>query len=176
MQHIMLDIETLGTASNSVILSIGAVEFDKSGKLGKEFHTHIEPVSCTNAGLVIDPDTVMWWMAQNEEARNNLIESPKVGLMAALNNFNDVFDWEGKEVWANGASFDFPILKNAYKAVNIISPWQFWRERCFRTYKSTLPAGIIKACTVKAAVAHDALSDAKSQALTCAGFLKAIQG
>ena len=30
MSNIMLDIETLGTRSTSVILSIGAVEFDKT--------------------------------------------------------------------------------------------------------------------------------------------------
>ena len=68
MQNVMVDIETLGTSSNSVILSIGAVEFDNEN-LGAEFEVYIDPESCTDHGLVIDAPTVMWWLGQSNEAR-----------------------------------------------------------------------------------------------------------
>ena len=40
MNHVMVDIETLGTTNNSVVLSIGAVKFDHQG-LGEEFYAEI---------------------------------------------------------------------------------------------------------------------------------------
>ena len=49
MSNIMLDIETLGTRSTSVILSIGAVEFDKTSIL-RAFHKRIDIDSCLRQG------------------------------------------------------------------------------------------------------------------------------
>ena len=68
MSNLMLDIETLGTGPNSVILSIGAVEFDETGVISK-FYEAIDPESCTDWGLQIDARTVLWWMDQNDAAR-----------------------------------------------------------------------------------------------------------
>ena len=34
MSHIMLDLETLGTVSNSIILTIGAIKFDPLTDIG----------------------------------------------------------------------------------------------------------------------------------------------
>jgi DNA polymerase III epsilon subunit-like protein len=61
----MLDLETLGTGNNACILSIGAVKFDPFGEGLQDdsrFEVFIDPQSCTDAGLVIDASTVMWWM------------------------------------------------------------------------------------------------------------------
>ena len=59
----MVDIETLGVSNNSVILSLAAVEFNKStGETGKKFYKKISIESCLEAGLVIDADTLQWWM------------------------------------------------------------------------------------------------------------------
>lgn len=173
--HLMIDLETFGTASNSVILSIGAVEFNKTG-LGKEFHVHIDPQSCVDAGLTMDASTVLWWMTQSEEARTKIAEADRNNLFAVLNNFVAAFDWRNKKVWGNGASFDIVIMENAMKAVNVAVPWKFWNQRCFRTLKSELPVGLVKEMTVRPELAHDALSDAKAQALTAINLLKAIQG
>ena len=45
--HLMLDLETMGTKSNSAIISIGAVEFDiLTGKTGREFYRNVSLQSC----------------------------------------------------------------------------------------------------------------------------------
>ena len=67
---VMIDIETLGTDPGSVILSIGAVEFDlKTGKTGEEFYQWIDLESSSNKGFSVSAGTIKWWMMQNKKAR-----------------------------------------------------------------------------------------------------------
>ncbi len=61
MNHLMLDLETWGTAPGSALRSIGAVFFDLDGKTGETFYRNIDKQSCLDAGLKIDPATVSWW-------------------------------------------------------------------------------------------------------------------
>jgi len=59
--HIMLDLETFGTDNDSVICSIGAVEFDiVTGKRGMEFYQKIDIQSCLDAGLKVSGQTILW--------------------------------------------------------------------------------------------------------------------
>ena len=163
--HLSIDIETLGTSSHSVILSIGAIEFDKDG-IGESFEINIDSESCTDAGLVIDSRTVMWWLGQSQEARNLLANAKKVPLMKALNEFQQAFNWKNKVVWCNGASFDFPILSNAFLAVGKNAPWAYYNQRDFRTLKNMVSRDDFDKLKVAPMVAHSALADAAAQALT----------
>lgn len=169
MENIMIDTETLGTLPGCVILSIGAVEFDANG-FGKEFEILIDPESCVEAGLKIDPRTVMWWMSQNDAARNSLLTGVKTPLNVALGQFAEAFDWQGKKVWCNGASFDFPILAAAYDAFNCETPWKYFDCMDYRTVKGLLSRKEVNDIEKKVAkkfkrCAHKALDDAKHQAL-----------
>ena len=175
MQNIMIDIETLGTSSNSVLLSIGAVEFDGE-KLGKEFEVFIDPESCTDHGLVIDARTVMWWLGQSDAARSGLLKRKGVPLDEAMVKLHNAFDWKGKQVWCNGTDFDFPIISSACKAVGVSDPWQYWAKMDYRTLKNLLPKKTFSELQVKPDVAHSALSDAKAQALSCINILKFLGG
>ena len=68
-KDIMINLETLGTVAGCVILSIGAVAFDReTGELGMEFYEVINQVSCEEAGLHVDQKTVDWWAARTAEA------------------------------------------------------------------------------------------------------------
>lgn len=165
MHGIMLDIETLGTSHNALILSIGAAEF-KDGEILHTFHTKINPDSCVAAGLSIDPDTVFWWLEQSEEARRSVLTGIRVPLESALLELTSVFDWKGKQVWANGATFDITILESAFKAFDYPTPWQYWDVMDYRTVKNIVPREIYQACKVEATVKHDALADAVAQAKT----------
>ena len=177
MNNVMIDIETLGTEPGCVILSIGAVEFDDN-KLGQEFEINIDPESCTKAGLHIDPRTVIWWMGQSEEAREKIIRANTVALDKALVEFVKAFDWEGKKVWCNGASFDFPILQSAFSALGGTSPWQYWNAMDYRTLKNLIDTKTLKQIRSKIInpVKHSALDDAKEQALTTIAILKFLRG
>ena len=165
----MLDLETLGNGSRSVIISIGAVEFDpESGALGREFYANVDPQSCVSAGLEIDVSTVMWWMKQGDAARA-AFDKPGRHLSAALLDFATWFP-ERAQLWGNGATFDNVIMSNAYRAAGLEQPWNYSADRCYRTLKNLLPE--VKQGAV--GVAHNALDDAKYQALHAIKLLQII--
>lgn len=165
MAKIMVDIETLGTSKDSVILSIGAVQFSEDG-IEKQFYVQIDPESCTDWGLRIDARTVMWWMDQNETARRALSSTTGKPLDVALDEFIGAFKWKDAEVWANGIDFDFTILESAMHATGRAVPWAYWAKMDYRTIKNTVPRDVYKACKEDAPVAHNALADAMAQAAT----------
>lgn len=158
--HVMVDLETLGTGSNAVIISIGAVEFTVAGGAGRDFYMNVDPQSCVDAGLKIDPDTVMWWMKQSDEARRVFSQDVSNPLSRALLYFSDWFP-QGACLWGNGATFDNVILSNAYKAVGLKQPWSYRADRCYRTLKNLYPQVLPDDL---GGVAHNALADARYQA------------
>lgn len=158
MIRVMLDLETLGTASNSVITSIGAVKFNSTGILD-EFYTRVDIKSCTDYGLIIDPQTIIWWLGQNDNARLELTK-PGANLPEALLNFSSWIGVDNSEIWGNGVSFDNVVLSHAYSKTAIIRPWKYSADRCYRTMKSLYPDIKIE----RLGEHHNALDDAKSQA------------
>lgn len=170
MKNVMVDLETLGNGSNSVIVSIGAVEFGPEG-LGREFYTLVNPESCVKAGLQMDASTVMWWMTQSEEARSALGDKDAKPLARALLEF---FDWypPSAAFWGNGATFDNVILSNAYRVCNLSKPWTYSADRCYRTLRALRPD--IKGVALPGEVAHNAITDAKYQARHAVNILNAL--
>lgn len=188
MQDCMLDLETMGTAPDSAIISIGAVMFDPlTMKLGAEFHKVISLQSCAKRGRKFDPSTILWWLEQSDEARSALTKSGVVHeLGGALGTFSDwicrsatdpelgpttVAGTETVRMWGNGAGFDNVLLEESYKACGLPVPWKFYNNRCYRTVKALRPD--IK--LVRTGTHHNALDDAKSQALHLMKILEAMR-
>lgn len=164
--HVMVDLETLGTAVTSPIVAIGAVSFckrDGKYKIVSEFYQKVKWDSAIAKGD-LSADTLLWWMKQNDAARLEISDqSNAVTLYEALHNFTAWVNGHGEdgvEVWGNGASFDNAILSYAYKQIDSVEPWKFWNNRCYRTIKN-LHRNIPYSFT---GVAHNALDDAKNQA------------
>ncbi len=164
----MLDLETLGTAPGSVILSIGAVKFNENG-VYDDFHIGINIQSCLDAGLTINGSTLMWWMdPERNEARAQWVDPgfDKFDLESALVQFHIWLHQNGPneiEMWGNGANFDNNLLGAAYAAYDPCKrpqPWKFWNDRCYRTMKSMYPA--IK-MPKREGTHHNAVDDATSQ-------------
>lgn len=135
MKHVMLDIETLGNKTNSVILSVGACYFDPStSEIGKTLSLHIDVESCVAAGMSMDSSTILWWLNQDKDAQQKIIdgqyESMSIG--GALLKLSS-FICSKAQVWGNGATFDNAIVKNAYEKMNMLAPWKFWNDRDVRT-------------------------------------------
>lgn len=160
--HVMLDLETMGTTPGSAIVAIGAVQFDPEtgavGGEGREFHAAVDLTSCLEAGLTVDGRTVLWWLKQEEAARKALADNPR-HLAEVLDHFSH---WVPNEcqMWGNGAAFDNVILAAAYKATGRGQPWAFWNDRCYRTMKALSPVAPPKFAGTR----HNALDDAKHQA------------
>lgn len=165
MTHIMLDVETWGTRPGCAIRSIGAVVFDPSGRVpeGQAFYANIYGETCTAAGLHIEAGTAEWWEDQSPEAKAHLKDDP-LPLRDALEQFQAFFMRNrGRYVWGHGASFDAPILGEAFRRLSLSEPWGFWNLRDTRTLYDV--AGVSLRDIPREGTHHNALDDAKHQAL-----------
>jgi len=172
--HIMVDIETLGTGSKAMLLSIGAARFDpmKSGHIEDSFYVVIDPTTAQPYGE-IDAGTLLWWFHKDrDEPRHQLMDESMVDLGSALEGFRMWYQEAPGPVWGNGASFDNVILANAYKAIGDEPPWGFWLDRCYRTLKS-LPGAPAMQRGEK--THHNALDDALAQALHMQEIVGALE-
>lgn len=134
--HIMLDIETLGTSSNSLVLSIGAVEFSLSGATFRQFSINLPVLEqIINPAVEVDMDTIKWWKSQSEEAKKALLskkpsKTVKEGLLAFA-GFIKAF--ENPLLWGNGCTFDNVILRNLFKSFNLEFPTPYYSDMDVRT-------------------------------------------
>lgn len=174
MMHVMLDLETLSTRSNAIILSIGAVAFDPvKDIIGDSYYANLDIDLQKAVSGHICEDTLRWWMAQGDEARKRAFAGGDTH--GALHSFKE---WSGSlgtpkddlKVWGNGAAFDNAILSSLYSRINMQSPWHFYNDRCYRTIKALRPD--IK--LVRVGVHHDPRDDAESQARHLIKILQAM--
>jgi len=183
MNHVMIDLETFGTRSQSVIVSIGAVQFDPhSDQMGETFHDAIDLKSAIGHGLKMDPSTVLWWLEQTDAARWALVTKVKgaSSLASSLDWFRSFLQGvatsvESKDyfVWGNGADFDLALLQQAYEALGQEKPWKYNASRCYRTLLAEFGRPEDR---VAAELAHDALSDAIAQAKTAQNIFARLRG
>lgn len=161
MSHLMIDIETLGTKSDCVVVSVGAVPFNPSaGTVQTDFGKHwVLPIqSQLDHGRTIDQLTLRWWFEQSREAQKGW-EKPNVA--RPMDFWTDIKHMTYTFVWSHGAGFDIAILESLFKTYELAPPWQFWNIRDTRTlfhlndsYKVPRDTGVY----------HNALDDAINQA------------
>jgi hypothetical protein len=158
-KYCMLDLETLGTRPGDVILSIGAVLFEPGKGITSEFYVTVNQQSSRDAGLRAQKSTIEWWQKQSPEAQAAAFKG-ELSLESALKQF---MMWLPPEtlVYGNGANFDNAMLAAAYRALKMEAPWKFWHDRCYRT----IAAMFMKYRTERVGTYHNALDDAKTQAL-----------
>lgn len=177
--HIMFDLETLGTGDHAAIIQIGAVYF----RTDVEEFKVISDLSCNikltseNLGN-IEGGTLKWWLDQTEEAKEIVLnQKGAIPLHTAL---TDLSDWilkkvEGKPImWANGALFDTRLLRHAYERCGIAYPISYRQEACFRTVRflcDHLEMEKPKFIGEK----HDALADSVFQAEGLFNFYKRLK-
>lgn len=176
MRDISFDCETLGIEDDAAILSIGAVRFDrKTGELGPEFYRLIELEDGASGGS-ISATTIQWWMVQSEAARMAVFDRslPRMDLRGALLDLVD-FCAGAETFWQRGDK-DAQWLNSAYKRTGLgidEAPWEFWQIRDQRTLSVEFGHLIAKA---PRGVAHNALADAKAQAVETIAIYSVLQG
>lgn len=175
MAHIMVDLETLGTGASAIIIAVGAVKFDLNrGTVEDEgFYASVSVESNLQLDRKLDESTLIWWMRQPVEAQQVFFE-PKMHLEQVLHDFADWLVTDDHFMWGNGPAFDLVKLADCYTRIGKNIPWQFWNERCVRTYRA-LP-GAAKVPKVAPLVAHHALHDAVAQAHHVINIHKALFG
>lgn len=167
MNDVMIDLETLGTGTNALILSIGAQVFDLEKQRcysQRCIHINIDPADAQRYGQVIDASTVGWWMEQDITTRD-LLKSQRQGLVTALTQFADwLSTFSPYLVWGNGSTFDISILEDAYNLVGFKVPWEFRDVRDMRTIIDIASRLDVHVARPEPRTAHNALADAIAQA------------
>jgi hypothetical protein len=172
----MLDIETLSTSTNAIVLTIGALKFQRSEnktRLLKDMDSFYERVcidSCTKIGLQRDEDTEKWWKTQNKEIYYEAIENKdRIPIQDVLRKLS-VFVRDCKYIWCQGINFDPVILENAFRKCKIPIPWKYYNLRDTRTVFDICKIDL-KTFT-KPDVHHNALQDCYTQYLALKQALK----
>ena len=142
----MIDLETMGRSARAPIVSIGAVKFDMDLSCplpvptledDHQFYRVVSLRSSVEAGLEMDPETVMWWLDQTKDAQNSLLPAGTgaiVDLPRALYLLKLWWETPPKPVtmWSH-ATFDAVILHEAYRLCAMDPPWHYREVRDLRT-------------------------------------------
>ena len=179
MNHLMLDLETLGVGERPVITNIGAVVFNIQDGIVAEFSCEIPNWNeQTRYGREIDANTVKWWLEQPADAQKGLTthQNP-CSLPTAIENLSRFFYANNCEaIWGNGALADIRWINSTYEdcqkkfSFTESKPWQFYQEFCYRTMKAMHP----KVDIPFEGTEHNALDDARHQAKVLIEILKGI--
>jgi hypothetical protein len=162
---LVIDLETMGTRLDAPIIAIGAVGVNRETCEVTD-HTYYKQINLRSnvlAGAKIDPDTVLWWLKQNDAARAAFADNHEaISLSGALIEFGDWLRQFGDiEVWGNGATFDNVLTAEAFKRFGMAVPWSYRNDRCYRTLRAMFPQ--VEA-PLGTGTAHNALDDAVYQA------------
>lgn len=158
----MLDLETLATSPNSVILTFGAVKFNPF-EIEQEFNTglyyRIDVDEQIAMGRHVDQGTVNWWGTQSEEVREEALgEHDRISLDEFTKSLNK-FVLGADRIWAQGPVFDIVILENLYRQLGKPTPWPYYTIRDSRTLLKALGDS-----RKQGPMLHNALADCVSQA------------
>jgi hypothetical protein len=158
---VMIDIETLATTDDAVILDIGAVCFDRENRIAWEgFSMTLDYLSQGNRKT--DLETVMWWLAPERISRFREITDDherNPGLWHGLSELKVFLERHlapKGEVWAKG-DFDLRILGHAFRQHDMELPWKYYQARELRTVLKWMdihPSGTVQ---------HSAVQDARLQ-------------
>lgn len=164
MKSVMLDLETLSSRKDAMVISIGVAAFDDS----KVIQTAGWALDFKR--LVpghIDPTTVKWWSEQSEPAREYSFTGKVDPLQAALDFAAFLKLYGGDELWANDPTFDCVILRHWWEQLTQTSfPSHYREERSCRTMfaEARRLGHDISDAWKNGYVAHNPVDDAATQA------------
>lgn len=150
----MIDIEALGKHANSVILTIGAQQFDPSVRgwetkpqmnvANGEYYSpyinvRVDVDEQELLGRAIEQETLDWWCTQETVAKEDAFGiEDRLPLKQALDELS-LLASSCKRVWSKGPVYDIVMLENAYEQMRMKIPWKFYNVRDARTVYSLCP-------------------------------------
>ena len=173
----ILDIETLATNADAVILSVGIVVVDSTENyeyqelIDTGFYVTLDVKSQVDAGRKIDKDTLAWWGTQGKEAMAVLAPNSKDikwnQLLPAIFEYFKKVGANPKDilVYSRGSHFDFGILHDLFRVTGDSGPydlpWRWWNIHDSKTVQITLGqnTGPEHDVTPDGFILHNALHD-----------------
>lgn len=173
MKDVMIDLETFGTTHNAVVVQAGACYFDRvTGEIGETFLENINADTSLQHGFEVTGSTIYWWLEQNKEAQNSIMNGFRENVEVTITNLND-FLKGAKCVWSH-ATFDFVILMNHFNRLNIIPLIHYTAARDIRTLVDL--AKIDHKNYERIGTYHNALDDCLYQVKYVTDCLNAMKG
>jgi len=159
---ISIDIETLSTEPDGVILSIGACVVGTD----MTFHTYCGIGRQLLNGRTISKDTHNWWLSRpKEQFESEVCAVEKKTLSDALLSLHAFIDstTDGNGLIYSKGSMDIYMLEHAFRQYDLEIPWKFWNVRDLRTLMEAAKIDV-KNLPFTNDDAHNALADAIYQA------------
>lgn len=182
---ISLDIETLSTHKNAVVLTIGACTVSLNGERRQEFYCAVDAQSQIDAGRHVLASTLAWWITQNPVSQRAAFHGEGLPVSHALTALRTWIAAQGNPpVWTKGPAFDGAILESLAEQWGLAPSWPYRDHRDLRTIEEA--ARLAKDETVYEryvrtferatgdSVAHHALADAIAQGEVVAWWLKEL--
>ncbi len=170
--HLVLDLETLSTKKNAVVLSVGYA-IVKGCEIVQFGEYRLDPEQ--QPGGHVDFGTLQWWMdGTKAKAQEHLASQP-------VRSVHDMFDmltanvsthssWDKILVWGNSPNFDCDILSDLLsEPFGPGRPWKYWNERDMRTLRDI--SGLRRNDPI---IPHVAMYDACAEAQDLCDFLKTL--
>lgn len=184
---VSLDIETLSTHKNAVVLSIGACTVSLNDEQPKEFQALLDVQSQIDAGRHVSFDTLAFWMLQTDEAkaavfRNDIERMPVKMALVTLRAWLGTFG--NPPVWTKGPAFDGAVLESLAEDFNERSAWSYRLHRDLRVVEEFVQLlgsdaasddyyhVVDKARAGR--IAHNALEDARMQGAVVEWFIRKV--
>lgn len=175
MNHVMIDLETLGVTPQAPVVAIGGCRFSPDTGEISPLNLYVKvDVEDALRGRTLSPSTFKWWMQQSDAARQEVVNGT-AAMAEALAMLTD-FCTPETIVWGNGATFDISILEDLYRQYMMDLPWKFYNVRDVRTVVDLASPIMSVYDFAFDGVKHNALDDAKFQAKYVSAMWQALRG
>jgi len=135
---IMVDLETLGTNSNSTVFQISAVSFNiKTGEKYDIFNKIIDITTIKDNKIT--GDTLKWWLETDKKLLNKLINNKES--ISNIEAWSSFYNWIVSQsinikdiyLWGNGIKFDNTMIDTQMSMIGIKYPIFYRNDRDVRT-------------------------------------------
>lgn len=176
--HAMIDLGTLSTLHNPVLLQLGVALFDPGGEGIDErqsWEMNVSVDSCTALGAVIDDGALDFWFKQPELNRWS-VRTFQVPIRTALERLRFTLKANAVErVWSHGATFDLSIISWYLERLAMGEAWRYSAARDTRTLFEVAEQYTEWQRPTRD-VAHTGLADAMAQAEDVQAAVRALGG
>lgn len=138
--HVMLDMETLGTGPNAVVVQMALVRFrlhdPDNATILQNVAIDFDWQDQLSQGRVITQDTLQWWMQQPDAVRGKVFGPGefRIETEAGIESAAAFLEGVGNPViWACPANFDIPLFEGLLQTYGIRVPWFHRDTMCLRT-------------------------------------------
>lgn len=137
---VMVDIETLGTNSDSTIIQIAAIAFDIT--TGEKFETFNETANIekNEKPIKVTASTLKWWLNSNKELFAELLNDGFESSEQVLRNFHEWLEElcghrTSQQVYllGNGILFDNKMIQHQFESIGLDYPIFYRNDRDLRT-------------------------------------------